>query len=615
MEIRPEILRELTESQAKVLASDIRSDILSSAIINGGHLSSNLGAVELTIGLLKAFDPYRDDILFDVGHQTYAYKILTGRSLKTLRQMSGEPPFSDPDWSKADKFRNGHASTAISVAYGMALAKGLEKDDSFTVAVIGDASLAGGIAMEALGLLSNDHKTRLIIVINDNGMSIGKDVSFVGKEFRKLRNSRFYFRTSNFLGRSMAKSRLTWKLFLRLRSLKDKVRQMVLRPTVFESMGLKYIGPFDGHDFTALDIAFRKAKALVKDGPVVVHVITKKGYGYPPAMRDEKGEFHGVPKKFDEEKSPDRDSFDAYKKEFLLARMETDQKAFVVCPAMVYGSDLEEVYKAFPDRTIDVGIAEENAITMAGGLGLKGYHPIVDIYSTFLQRGYDEVFEDIAREKCDNLFFVERSGLTGEDGSSHQGLYDVAFLSTIPKTEVYMPYDRDSFQRIADLCWFRKKVPTFVRLAKDRPFNDHPPIRKEDGFDILSRKERKSLLVAIGPKGMELLVKAEGVDCDRILLWNLLPDEETLLSVGLLDYRDIILFDCYSTKEGTAKRLSEFLCGHGYQGRFQAFSFENAFVPHGSVVELYKAYGLDVESVLSRVQERFGSILSSEKDQ
>lgn len=603
MKPSPKALRTLTKEQEKVLASDIRSDILSVAYQNGGHLSPNLGVVELTLSLLKNFDPYKDDILFDVGHQTYAYKILTGRSLKDLRKFGGEPPFSDPDRSPADKYRNGHASTAISVAYGMALAKALKKDGSYTIALVGDSSLASGISMEALGLLATDRKTKLIVVINDNGMSIGKDVSFMGREFQRLRNSRFYFRTSKLLSRIMSKTRTTQKLFLWMRSVKDRLRQMVLKPTVFESMGLKYIGPFSGHDFDELDLAFSKAKSLVENGPVVVHVITKKGYGYPPAMKDEKGTFHGVNSHFDEEKEEGKDNFDYYKKEFLLRKMEEDHKAFVICPAMVYGSDLEEVYRTYPERTIDVGIAEENAVTMASGIALQGYHPVIDIYSTFLQRSYDEVFEDIAREKCPNLFYVERSGLVGEDGPSHQGIYDVSFLRTIPDCQVYMPYDKDSFLRLSSGLWFKKNVPTFIRLTKDAPFNDHGPVEKEEGYDVVTKETGKKLVLAIGPNGMALLEKVKEMAVDCLLLLDLLPSDSLLDRLNLLSYEDIVLYDCYSTPEGTSDTLGRYLLSHGYKGRFLPLTLPKDFVVHGSVKDLYSHLGMDVPTAFLKIRD------------
>lgn len=596
------LLKDLTPEQEKVLASDIRSDILSNAALYGGHLSSNLGVVELTIALLRHFDPYRDDILFDVGHQTYAYKILTGRTLKGLRQFGGESPFSEPDESKADKYRNGHASTALPVAYGMALAKKEQGLGGYTVAVVGDASLSSGLSMEALGLLSNDRKTNLILVLNDNGMSIGKDVSFIGRNFQKIRNSRLYFRTSNFLGKHMANHRLSWRVFLKLRDLKDTIRRITIAPSVFEAMGIKYIGPFDGNDFESLDLAFNKAKAVCKEGPVVVHLLTKKGYGYPPAMNDEEGRFHGVPKAFDEGPVPATDSFTAIKSAYLLERMETDRKAFVLTPAMVYGSNLEAIFKKYPTRTLDVGIAEENAVTMASGLALKGLHPVVDIYSTFLQRAYDEVLEDIAREKVSALFLVERAGLVGSDGASHQGLYDVAFLQTIPGTRIFLPYDERSLRRILDRNWFKEKIGTFVRIPKDEPARDVVTVQEGILADFLSKRSgNRTLVLTTGPNGARLFrVLGEKKDYDFALLTDLNPSRDSL-SLLLSGYDRVFFYDSYSTLEGTAKTIGDVLAGIGRAVTYRAFAFDNVFVPHGSLKDLYSAYDLSPEQVAKRL--------------
>ncbi len=592
----------LTLNQERVLASDIRNDILTNAEIYGGHLSSNLGIVELTIALLKHFDCYRDDILFDVGHQTYAYKILTGRSLHGLRQYGGVSPFSDPDSSPADKYRNGHAATSISVAYGMALAKRHDGVESDTIAVVGDASIVSGLSMEALSLLANEKSMRLIIVLNDNGMSIGKDVSFLGKQFQKIRNSLFYFRTSNLLGRVMSRRPWTWRLFLKFRDLKDTIRRMTIAPTIFETMGIKYIGPFDGHDFESLDLAFRKAKSLVRNGPVVVHVVTKKGYGYAPAMNDEKGTFHGVPKRFEEERPAEDVSFTSLKAKLLQEKMEQDRKAFLITPAMVYGSRLEELFRRFPRRTLDVGIAEENAVTLSSGLALKGQHPIVDIYSTFLQRSYDEVMEDVARERIGVLFFVERAGLVGEDGESHQGLYDVSFLKGIPGTRVYLPYDEKSLLRLVNSRWFDRPVPTFFRLPKDLPFA-LPNCEETEICDFCGgRGTYRTLVLATGPNGARLLSLLEGLPTDRAILLNLLPSEEELRRL-LEGYERVFFYDSYSTREGTDEFIASFLAREGRNVCYRSFSFPRTFVTHGDLPTLYQVYRLLPEQVAQSIRK------------
>lgn len=599
---KSETLALLTADQERVLASDLRNDILTNAEIYGGHLSSNLGSVELTIGLLRHFDPYKDDILFDVGHQTYAYKLLTGRTLKGLRQYKGTNPFSDPDSSPADKFRNGHASTAISVAYGMALSKSLNGDETATLAVVGDASIVSGLSMEALGLLASEKKTRLIIVLNDNGMSIGKDVSFLGKQFQKIRNSLFYFRSSNFLGRWMARHKWSWKLFLKLRDLKDTIRRLTIAPTIFETMGLKYIGPFDGHDFESLDLAFRKAKTLSKQGPVVVHIVTKKGYGYGPAMQDEKGIFHGVPKRFDEERPLEENSFTNLKAKLLLSKMEEDKKAFLITPAMVYGSHLEEIFERFPERTLDVGICEENAVTMASGLALKGHRPIVDIYSTFLQRSYDQVMEDIARERIATLFLVERAGLVGEDGESHQGLYDVAFLKSIPDVRIYLPYDERSLHRIFEGRYFDQNLPTFLRLPKDLP--QSIPVTEDEALfvDFAKKGTSADLLLATGPNGARLITLAGELNCDKALLLDLVPGEEKWLSL-LSSYRRVFFYDSYSTAQGTAESLGNAIAHFGLPIECRSFSFSRKFVTHGDRASLYRENSLLPEQVLETIRK------------
>jgi 1-deoxy-D-xylulose-5-phosphate synthase len=592
-------LRKLSDAQLKVLASDIRSDILTSVLINGGHLSSNLGAVELTMGLLKEFDPVADDILFDVGHQTYSYKILTGRNLSHLRRTGGIAPFSLRSESPADKYDSGHAGDAISIAYGMAKAKVLAGDRSATIALTGDSSVVNGLSMEALNLLSTDHSTPLIIVVNDNEMSISRNVGFMGRKFQKLRNSRFYFRMSFGLGQNMAKHRFTWRMFLGLRNLKDKFKGFLLDPTVFEAMGLHYIGPFDGHDFESLDLAFRKARAMAKTGPVVVHVLTKKGYGYPPAMADECGKFHGVKPAFDvEEEEPDpSESFVGLKTQFLLKAMKEDPKLFVITPAMEIGSGLGPVFKEFPTRCLDVGIAEENAVSMASGLALKGYHPFIDIYSSFLQRAYDEIFEDVAREKIPVVFGVERAGLVGEDGASHHGLYDVAMVRSIPHSRVLMPYDAASLNHILSQPYFEGKEPVFVRFPKDSPFTTGTkPLRQLPGADILSQESTGILALSVGPLGAEFLSDLPGNPA-RILLLDLLPSDAVLEPLNLLSYSRIFFYDAYGTQEGTASLLANYLFRKGFAGVFESHAFPTEFVTFGQRSDLLQENGLDIASL------------------
>lgn len=600
-----EILAKLDEDNLKVLASDIRADILSCTLKNGGHLSSNLGTVELTMSLLRHFDPLKDDILFDVGHQTYTYKILTGRSLDHLRKTGGEPPFSDRFHSPFDKYNNGHAASSISVAYGIARAKRLKGDDSYTICVIGDSSLVSGLSMEALNVISEDKKTRLIIVLNDNGMAIGHNVGYLSKRFIRLRNSRLYFRTASRLGHAMSKSKLTWKAFLRLRSLKDHLRRFFINPTIFESMSIKYEGPVDGHDFSALDLAMVKAKKNILSGPVVVHVLTKKGYGYPPAMEDEVGKFHGVSPDFDNTtmlKKPTLD-FVTLKSLYLLDYMRREPSAFVITPAMERGSGLENLFSLYPERTMDVGIAEEHAVTMAAGLALKGLYPIVDIYSTFLQRSYDEIIEDISRNRVSTVFIVERAGLVGEDGASHHGIYDVAMCSSIPYARCYMPYGKRSMARLFKEHFFNEIGPSFFRLTKDLPIEEEDIERHTSVVDIVSLDPHKdTLILAIGPRGYDFMKKAEG-NYTKMMLLNLLPSFEELNSIDAFEYRNIFIYDPYSIVDGSVKHIASVLLEYGFKGKFSYKAFRNDFVTFGQTEDLFRMEGMDIDSALSALKE------------
>ncbi|MFA6829453.1 MAG: 1-deoxy-D-xylulose-5-phosphate synthase [Bacilli bacterium] len=594
-------LKGLENPQLKVLASDIRSTILSATLRNGGHLSSNLGTVELTMSLLRHFDPLESDILFDVGHQEYTYKILTGRDLYSLRQTGGIAPFSSIDESKYDKFNNGHAGTALGCAHGMAIAKNLQLDNSYTIAVIGDGSMTNGLTLESLNLLVTDKPKRLIVVINDNGMSIGKNVGFMTKKFQNLRNSRLYFRTSSFLGRKMAKNRFSWRLFVIMRNLKDKFKSFVLKPTVFEAMGLKYLGPYDGHDFDSLDLAFDKAKYVSANGPVVLHILTKKGYGYPPATEDTSGDFHGVKPNFDCNENISPEDFTEIKCNYFLNRMSTDRSLFFLTAAMEKGCGLEKIFSSYPSRCLDVGIAEENAVTLASGLALKGYNPIIDIYSSFLQRGYDQIMEDISRNKVKATFIVERAGLVGQDGASHHGLYDVSMARSIPNAQVFMPFDKNTTEYILDNL--HNSGPLFIRFPKDDPIVNPLDYSISQGLVIFkSNPNNTKMVFATGPLGYRLIEKLYSRnDVNLILLCDLLPSKENLDTMPMDHIQEIYGYDPYGIKEGTGDYLSSYLYHSSFRGSFNFFSFKDEFVTFGKNSDLLKMHSLDVESVYNSI--------------
>lgn len=597
-------LKNFTKDQLRVLASDIRADILSVCLSNGGHLSSNLGVVELTISLLRNFSPDKNDILFDVGHQSYTYKILTGRDVTSIRKTDGIAPFNLREESDFDRYSNGHSGDCISTAIGMAIAKNADgKDDSFTIAFVGDASIENGISYEAIDYLSS-HKDikNLIIVLNDNGMAISKNKGPISSKFAHLRNSRFYFRTSSRLGRKMEKHKLTWKMFLQMRALKDHLKGMVISPTVYESLGLKYIGPYDGHDFDSLDLAFEKARLLSRKQPVLLHVQTKKGFGYPLASKDESGNFHGVKKAFDEPNSTPNQQFTSIKESLLYGPMKKDRRIYVITPAMEKGSGLERIFADFPDRSIDTGISEEHALVLASGLALKGKIPVLDIYSTFLQRCYDELLENVSRNHVPLLLLVERCGLVGEDGSSHHGIYDVAMVKGIPYRRVLMPFDVNSIQYCFMEYQKQKEGPFLIRFPKGNPVFNVPPCEIKNGICFFNRKQNRKLCLGVSCLGYELVSRLDD-SFDKGILIDLLMDDAGLDSIGFENYEDVYLYDAYSTFDGTTSHIAEYLLRRGFQGRFHPFAFHRDFIPFGNNDDLLEKTHMDVDSVIKSITE------------
>ena len=597
-------LKDLSVNQLKVLAADIRTDILYCVKKNGGHLSSNLGSVEFTLSLLKNFDPLDDDILFDVGHQTYAYKILTKRNLNNLRQLGGISPFSLKEESIYDKFNNGHASTSISTAMGMVKAKHDEKNNSYTVAVIGDGSISSGLSFEALNNLNNTNNTNLIIVLNDNGMSISKNVGLLSNTFQNIRKSRFYFNTKNKLISKLSKNVISRGILTAFQFIKNNLKKLIITPNVFEVLGLKYVGPYNGHDFHELDLAFERAKSYAQRGiPCIVHLLTKKGYGYGPAMEDEVGAYHGVNKKFDETTEISFPSFSLIKATKYVELLELDKDIYIISPAMEQGSGLQDIFKNYPSRCIDVGINEEHAITFASGLALKNKKPIIDIYSTFLQRSYDQLMEDLSRENINTTVIVEKVGLSGGDGSSHHGIYDVGFIKTIPHAKIYMPYDFKSTTYIFKNKLFIDKIPLFIRLSRDTPHVLYDEYVNNDAYYSAKKNSMRNnnLIIGVGPRSVPVLNEIDF--CDRILLTSLLPTDKELSFIR--EYDNIFFYDVYDTKSGTLSILESYLYKHKFHSKLHAFTFDNEFYEHGNVEDLLIKYELDENTIIKKIKNIF----------
>lgn len=593
----PEFLKDLSYKELDLLSQDICDYIVDKTSINGGHLSSNLGVIDSTIALCRVFDFSKDKIIFDVGHQCYTYKILTGRSLERLRKSDGVSGFQKIAESPYDHFECGHSSTSISAAKGMAIARDLNKEKYEIVAFIGDASLANGLALEGLNNLSNGDN-KVIIILNDNDMSITKPVGGLAKTFRNLSNSALYRRSKNAYQRAMKKTRFGRWILSWTGAIKNWVKRHVMSLNIFDNIGITYIGPIDGHDIKKLEKALIKAKNYDKSS--VIHIKTIKGKGYKYAENDDSGKWHGVGS-FDKETGKihcdeSKVSWSEVYSSTIVEAMSDNTNAVLVVPATAVGSALDNIFELFPTRCFDVGIAEEHALTMSGGLAVSGKHPIVAIYSTFLQRAFDELSHDVARMNLNATILIDRSGLVGEDGNTHQGIYDEAFLLSTPNTVVTMASRvseahglmEESLKGHGVFCirFPRAKVSP----SKEKEATPFGKWKKE-----LSGKD--TAVVSTGPITLELkeLIKDKNVSLYNALY--LKPMDDELISRELVSYKRIIIYDAYAIENGFPQALLEKLNNLGYKGEVIIKAIPDVFVDHASIDEQLEKFGLTTKQI------------------
>ncbi len=467
----PSFLKGMSIDQLNQLSMDVRKFLIENLSSTGGHLGANLGVVELTLALHKVFESPKDRFLFDVGHQSYIHKILTGRAEKfdTLRQYQGLCGFPKRNESEHDIWETGHSSTSLSAAMGMAIARDLNGENHSILPIIGDGALTGGMALEALNHIG-DEKKNVTVILNDNEMSIARNVGALHSALGRMRSAGKYNR---------AKDDLEWllkripavggKLAQAAERLKDSMKYFVVPGMFFEELGFTYYGPVDGHDYHDLLENLNYAKKT--EGPVIIHVITQKGKGYHPAESDQKDKWHGVgPYKIESgEKIKAADGPPAWSEvisDTLRKEARNDKRIVAVTPAMVLGSKLEKFQAEFPDRLYDVGIAEQHATTLSAGLASQGMKPFLAIYSTFLQRGYDQVIHDVARQNLNVMFGIDRAGLVGADGETHQGVFDIAFLRSVPNIVLMMPKDENEGQHMVHTAVQYNDGPIAVRYPR-----------------------------------------------------------------------------------------------------------------------------------------------------
>jgi 1-deoxy-D-xylulose-5-phosphate synthase len=602
----PSFLKSLKDKELELLGQDIRNYIIDSVSKCGGHLSSNLGSSDAIIAMCKAFDCSKDKILFDVGHQSYTYKVLTGRKLDNLRQKNGPSGYQRRGESPFDYFEAGHSSTSISAANGMAIARDLKNEKYDIVAFIGDSSIVNGLAFEGLNnAVANNHK--IIIVLNDNDMSISKPVGGMSKFFRNISTSSLYLSAKRSYKKMMFATRAGMKIYNATWNFKNKAKHFLIPTTLFDNLGYTYIGPISGHNYHQMEKAFKKAKKSNKS--VVIHLRTKKGYGYTPAENDNKGCWHGV-SPFDIEtgkniKTSDSISWSKFYADLINKNMGSHENLVLITPATIQGSSLEEVFENYPTRAIDVGIAEEHAVTMSSGLALNGFHPIISMYSSFLQRAYDEISHDLARMNLDSTILIDRAGLVGADGKTHQGIYDESFLLGIPNVIVAMA----SNEEVAEKLFTTSIEKSHGVFAIRYPRESIVPVEQLDNKIELSIgkwlkiKEGKNIaLVGVGPN----VRKVAGMLEEDITIYDAVyqsPMDEKVIE-ELLKYEKIIIYDSYATLKGFPSILAARLMKLSYKGEVIIKSIPLEFVPHASIEEQQEQFEISPKDIVGFIKNR-----------
>ena len=600
----------LNDGQRIALCAEIRDFLVSSVAKTGGHLASNLGAVELTVAVETVFNTMRDRLVFDVGHQSYVHKLLTGRQadFARLRQYGGISGFPKPHESAADSFVAGHASSSVSIALGMARARSLLGENYHVVALLGDGAATGGMVFEGLNDAA-ESKEPMVIILNDNEMSIDKNVGGVARHLYRLRMKEQYLGMKTRYRRLMDRLPGGRGIYRVTKRLKDRVKRFLLPTTIFENMGLSYLGPVDGHDLQGLIAVLKIARDM--DCPVVVHVITKKGCGYVPAEQ-EPSRFHGIGK-FDPESGANaaaaKPSFSDSFGETMLELAGKDKRVCAITAAMPGGTGLLEFKNEFPERLFDVGIAEEHAVSMAGGLAKQGMIPVVAIYSTFLQRAYDQIMQDIGLLKLHVVLAVDRAGLVGEDGATHHGVFDVGYLRQIPGMTILAPASMQEQKQM--LAWAVEVCsgPVAVRYPRggNRNYTGCHWDASEPNSVICHRRGRDVTIVTYGTlleNAMEAaqLLARSGIEATvlRLPVLSALDAEQIASQVT---GNTLLILEEVSGGTGIAGELA--LTIGQVKPNIRVFSRDlgNSFVPHGSVNELYRHCGVDAENVAKYIQE------------
>ena len=603
-------LKKLNYKEKIELTNEIRKYLVETISKTGGHLASNLGVVELTIALESVFDLPKDKIIWDVGHQSYVHKIINGRreKVKKIRQFGHISGFPKTKESDTDCFNTGHSSTSISAALGMAIARDIKKEDYNIIAVIGDGALTGGMALEALNHVGSIKK-KMIIILNDNEMSISKNISGMNELLTNLRLKKRYRKSNNKLKKIISSVPLIGQyLTYIIKKIKKTLKQLFIPGMYFEEIGLKYIGPIDGHNIEELEAIFRKAKNI--DEPVLIHVITKKGKGYKFAEESPE-QYHGVsPFNIDTGVVPGNNK--TYSEVFgnkLCELAKENKKIVAITAAMKDGTGLSRFSEMFKERFYDVGIAEQHALTLAAGIAKNGMIPVVSIYSSFYQRGFDQVIHDICTQNLHVVMCVDRAGCVGSDGETHQGLFDLSFFKIIPNIVILAPKNFKELELMLEYAIKIKKpiVIRYPRGGEKKNYFTTTPIK----FATLEKlKDGKDIsIIAIGnmvSRAMDVatILEKQNIKCDVINIRFLKPIDEAAILESIKKTKKIITIEDNTIIGGLSSSIKELIVNNNLNNiKIKSYAYPDKFIEHGTVDELEKKYKLDIQSIINDINK------------
>lgn len=596
-------IKDLKIEEANLLADEIREFLVEKVSHTGGHLASNLGIVELTISLFRNFDFNKDKIVFDVGHQSYVYKILTGRKDKfdTLRQHKGLSGFPKLSESKYDFFETGHSSTSISSAIGMARARDLKGENHKVIALIGDGALTGGMVYEALNDIG-DKKSNMIIILNDNEMSISSNVGGLSNHLNNIRFSTSYNKLKEKVHLKLDRRK---HLVNNIHKLKNRIKSLFINSSFFEDLGIRYIGPIDGHNIKELDRVFKKVKDL--NGPIVIHTITKKGQGYLPAMENP-DKFHGIGPfdiKTGETIPATTESYSSAFGKAMEHITEKDNTVVAITAAMASGTGLKNYREKYKNNFFDVGIAEEHATTLAAGMATSGLKPVFVVYSTFLQRAFDQIIHDVCMPNLNVTFALDRAGLVGADGQTHQGVFDLSYLSMIPNMTIAVPKSTEEVEPLLEYAVNANK-PVAIRYPRGGDITKLKPLKKikEGKWEVLSKGE-KTAVIATGKMVSYAFLAKEKCKTNPMIInaTFVKPLDYKLLNKLKKENYNIITLEDNNIIGGFGNQVLLYLNKIGYNKNIRILGYEDKFIEQGSVEELLEEENLSIEDIVKVIDK------------